>query len=278
MTVCALVVTYRSENLVLNCVRAAIEAGVDEVVVWDNSPDERTVAVLAEAAVPGVVVGRDGINHGFGGGVNRAAALAEEHDFVLLLNPDCILNAAALRGMREAFAQEKVGIVAPRMLYPDGRYGIAGGPTPSVLKEVLALTRIDDLLPGRLRRWILERLFRGGASGSASYGESMLDGGLIQVDWVSGFCALLPRSLLTQINGFDEDFFLYFEDVDLCRRIAETGRYAFVDRSVSAVHFESVSMAMVGKSRHYFDGLRTYIGKHGTRVEAMVAKPLGGRR
>ncbi len=265
----AIIVTYDSQDLIEDCIRTALKAGVNRILVWDNSPTDATRVVIDSLGVPAVQTFWDGLNHGFGGGVNRAVRMGDDLDLLLLLNPDCLCEKSALSQMEKEISRTEVGITAPRMVYEDGSVGIAGGPYPSILKEILALSRLDDLVPQRCRRNLL-RLFPS-RMGSGSYGDAMDLGAPLVVDWVSAFCALTSMEIFTLVEGFDEDFFLYFEDVDLCARIGAKGYVSLLVRNAAATHFESTSTSGNGKSKHYRHGLRLFLKKHGNKLDNAAA-------
>jgi N-acetylglucosaminyl-diphospho-decaprenol L-rhamnosyltransferase len=276
----AVIVAFNDAEQVAQGVASAVSAGAVSVAVWDNSTDESAAAAIAALAVPGLVrVDRDGTNHGFGGGNNRGAKLLAETDLVLLQNPDCRIDSSTLDALRGLAVRADVGVVAPLMRYPDGSLGFAGGGRPSLMKELLAATRVDDLLPSWLRATLLSGLSLIGrlARRGPGLAESSRRGGPLAMHWVSGFCMLIRRDLFEDVGGFDERFFLYFEDVDLCERIADRGLLILVDRQTSALHYESTATAGVGKSKLYWDGLATYYRCRGDKLRAAVAARLARR-
>lgn len=271
--VTAIVVTYESEDLIIDSITAALSAGIAEVVVWDNSPTDKTRRAVEQFNSEKVRIYSDGINHGFGKAINRALPMIDDSNFILLLNPDCICTPDTIRKLVDTLDQDPaLGAVAPRMLYPSGEYGIAGGPFPSVIKELLSALNVDDRLSPRLRSIGLG-LFT--SKNGASYSATLRPGHPVDVDWISGFCFLLRPGLLQECQGFDEDYFLYFEDVDLCNRILQRGYRLAVVRDAQALHIESSSTGSRGKSSHYFSGLETYWRKQGNIIERGAARLLG---
>lgn len=277
MKLCALVVAYNSQATIGECVAQALASGVDSIVIVDNSAEAQTGRLVEALNDRRITYVPSDTNIGFGAGVNLAAQFAPAGARLLLLNPDCILNGDAVQKMLTILDSSPGAVVAPRMQYPSGSFGIAGGPRPSLLKEIAAWTRIDDLLPARVRSRILQMRWRGSSAQSESYGSTMIDGEPIEVSWVSGFCMLLSKVTFDGVGGFDEDYFMYFEDVDLCERVVSGGGSAIVVRSASVLHYESLSSDSRGKSSLYYQGLQTYIAKHGSRFGHRVALLLGGR-
>jgi len=274
----AIVVGFRSETVIGECINALLAVPDLRVFVWDNSPDTATRSVIEEFGSDRVTVLSDGLNHGFGGGVNRAVAAAHaaiaEDISLLVVNPDCVVTPDVVDRLHaRVTGADDAGMVAPRMRYPDGRAGFAGGPWPSLLKEVAAATRLDDLLPVGLRNKIL-------AGGGRILGrrntlaDGLREGSELEVDWVSGFCFAIRSELFVAVEGFDEDYFLYYEDVDLSRRVKARGYRNLILRDIEALHYESTSTRGVGKSKVYWKGFATYCAKHKSRSAARIANLL----
>lgn len=265
MSVICIIVAYGSPELLQRAVNSAISAGVERVHIWDNSGLSRVQDQFS--SYDRVHVHGDGHNWGFGGGVNRAAALAQSRDGdqLLLLNPDAEIEARSLSLLRAELASDP-GIAAPRMRYPDGSFGIVGGSRPRLIKEVLASARIDDLLPARVRNRLLTWF---GSRDSGSLGASMLSGAPLSVDWVSGFCMLVSHEAFYAVAGFDESYFLYFEDVDLCLRAGVAGYRSRVVREAVASHIESATTS-TAKSSHYARGRSQYFSTHGSALERLA--------
>jgi N-acetylglucosaminyl-diphospho-decaprenol L-rhamnosyltransferase len=272
-TISAIIVAYDSEELIVRSVRAALDAGVSNVYVWDNSPRLGSVEALNDFADQRLVVLSDGINHGFGGGINRVLEGRVAGDLVLLVNPDCFVTADVVHELTGLFDDPRTGIAAPRMIYENGAPGIAGGPFPSLVKEFFAKLRVDEVFPAVIKRQLLA-LFSSKRNGF-SLADSMKPGAPASADWVSGFCMMIRKSVLDELDGFDEDYFLYFEDVDICRRASLSGYDVKLARNFAALHLESTSTQAVGKSAHYYKGLSVYLAKHGTLTQTRMARLLG---
>ncbi len=270
MTVIGVLVAYDAIHLLTDAIRSAVEAGVDQIVVWDNSATNSAKSVASGFRVGLVTVWWTGENLGFGAGVNRAVRRADvkDGDRLLLLNPDAQVDATCLARLQVALS-EAPGVVAPRMRYPDGHFGIAGGPRPTLMKETLAHWRVDDLVPRRLAVPLM-RLFVN--SGSVSYSATLEPGDPVRVDWVSGFCMLVDYEAFREIGGFDECYFLYFEDVDLCLRLRGRGYNVTLVRSAVATHWESATMVGSNKSSHYSAGRRRFFTSHGSAFDRAACR------
>jgi GT2 family glycosyltransferase len=242
-------------------------------VVVDNASGDGSAA-LARSYTPDVLIRS---NDGFGAAVNAATAHLAGLDAYLLLNPDCRLAPDDFAALVDALRDDpRLGVVGPGMRYPDGRYGIAGGPEPSVAKEWLAALGVDHLVPARVKRAL---------AGSAQARARLPMLGYLAVEpgdearpvaWVSGFCMLVRARAFHAVGGFDPGFFLYFEDVDLCRRLRAVGWGVASVGTAVAEHRESTSTSAVGKRRLYQAGLVAYFSRHGTRGQRLFARLLGG--
>jgi GT2 family glycosyltransferase len=161
---------------------------------------------------------------GFGRGINQAVA-ASTADRVLVMNPDCQLSPGALALLTARLdADSQCAVVAPRILNPDGTpQGNARG-DPDMLTGLFGRT-------SALRRTLpsLDVARRNVITAAAN------DQAII-VDWVSGACMLVKRDAFVAVGGFDERYFMYWEDADLCRRLRLRGYTIRYVPAASAVH------------------------------------------
>ncbi|SNS72387.1 hypothetical protein/N-acetylglucosaminyl-diphospho-decaprenol L-rhamnosyltransferase [Asanoa hainanensis] len=269
MRVVAVVVAYNSARDLPESLGSLSALPVDRIVVADNASTDDSAAV-ASAYTPHVL---RRANDGFGAGVNAAAASAPDADAYLLFNPDCRIDPADYAALLAALDEGFVA-VAPRMRYPDGRFGVSSGSAPSMAKEWIAALRLDEVVPAPLKRRLAASALLRRMVPMLAYLDVAPAPGTADVDWVSGFCLLVRADAFHAVGGFDERFFLYFEDVDLCVRLrAAGGRIGAAGRGV-ADHRESTSTATVGKKRLYRDGMAVYFGLHGGRTQRLAAQAL----
>jgi GT2 family glycosyltransferase len=235
-----------------------------EAVVVDNASTDDSVAV-ASAFAPAVRVIQNRDNIGFGRGINQALA-ATSAPRVLIMNPDCRLVAGAL-GTLEAVLHEhpECAIAGPRILNPDGSVQGSARGDPDMLTGLFGrTTALRRLLPGlsvSTRNVIAaERLPPGGQS--------------MMVDWISGACMLARREALERVGGFDERYFLYWEDADLCRRLRAAGYHVRYAPSATAIHRvgQSSRSARAASTRAFHESAYRYYATH------VAASPLDPRR
>jgi N-acetylglucosaminyl-diphospho-decaprenol L-rhamnosyltransferase len=227
--VVAVVVNWNAGGLLLECARTLVAAGASEIVVVDNGSTDDSLARLEEAGVPGVRVVRAGRNLGYGAGINRGMAGAGP-GHVLVCNPDLLLDERCIAALVARLdAEPDLGIVAPRLRNPDGSTYVSGRPFPS-LRDALGHAFVGLVWPGN--PWSRRYLQSGWDRAEAA-----------DVDWASGALLLVRRATFEEIGGFDERFFMFMEDVDLCWRAREAGFRVSVEPTAGAVHVVGVSRA-----------------------------------
>jgi GT2 family glycosyltransferase len=197
-----------------------------EAVVVDNASVDGSAAIAEEFA-PQTRLLRNAANIGFGRGINQGVA-ASTAPLVLIMNPDCRLVAGAVAAMRaELEAHASCALVGPRILDPDGAVQGSARGDPDMLTGLFGRTGpLRGLLPALP---VARRNVRTGAT--VANGELS-----VAVDWVSGACMLVRRATFGAIGGFDERYFLYWEDADLCRRLRARSYQVRYVPGATAVH------------------------------------------
>jgi len=212
----AVVVNYESGPALARCVSDLAACGLDTVIVVDNGSTDGSLAA-GLAAAPGIEVVDPGVNLGYGTATNRGAAVSDS-EFVLVCNPDLEVPAGAVETLADALDRDPgVALVGPLIRTPSGdRY-------PSARQFPSLIDAAGHALLG---------IFAPDNRFTRSYQRSELDtteGTTLDVDWVSGACFLVRRDAFERVGGFDESFFMYLEDVDLCWRLEQAGwRVAYV--------------------------------------------------
>ena len=230
-----------------------------EVIVVDNASSDDSVAMLAEA-FPWVQVIANRENLGFTKANNQGLA-ASGGRYVLFLNPDTEATPQAI-GQMLAHAEDHpdVGILGPQLRYGDGGVQSSRRRFPTLATFFLESTVLQKKWP---RNRILDRYFV----------LDKPDDAISQVDWVVGACMLVRRAVLDAIGGFDEGFFMYSEELDLCHRAVDAGwRVVYYPQAV-VTHYEGKSSEQVVAARHirFHTSRVRYVRKyHGTAAAAAV--------
>jgi N-acetylglucosaminyl-diphospho-decaprenol L-rhamnosyltransferase len=210
------VVSYNTRELLLRCLDALapeVDGGRAAVSVVDNGSTDGSLDA-ARAHAPWVQVVDPGANLGFGRAVNLVASQTRS-EWLLAANADVAPEPGALEAMLAAGVDASVGCVAPRLLLPSGATEHSVHPFPTV-----PLTLAFNLGLDRLSDTFGERMCLNGAWDP---------GRARDVPWAIGACLLLRRAAFEQAGGFDEQQWMYAEDVDLQWRLGRLGwrtRYA----------------------------------------------------
>jgi GT2 family glycosyltransferase len=223
----------------------AARGGAAEIMIVDNhSPSHPLVRRLRRRR--GVSLRRWGRNHGYARGVNEGCRLSRG-DWLLLLNPDISVDAAFLDGVvaladRLTRDDPRAGVVGFHLRNSDGTPQLSAGRFPTLLGTLTGLAQ-----PRARRKY-----------------RPVFSRKLCRVPWVTGCCFLVRRDCLQQLQGFDEDFFLYYEDVDFCQRAREQGWTVWYEPNLRVVHHRPLHGREVPPhlrlcTRH---ALLTYCAKH----------------
>jgi N-acetylglucosaminyl-diphospho-decaprenol L-rhamnosyltransferase len=234
--VVAVVVTYESGDALSACVAALVAEGVAPVVVVDNGSLDGSVGRMREAAIGGgyastVVIEAPGVNLGYGAAANRGVA-ATISDHVLVCNADVEVHPGAIRELVDALdADPRMAMVGPMIRTRSGDRYPSARAFPSLV-DAAGHALFGMFRPGN-------RFTQRYQMGSALPGAS----GTVPVDWLSGACFLVRRSAFEEVGGFDEAYFMYAEDVDLCWRLGRSGYRVGYCPAAEVTHLQGVSTA-----------------------------------
>ena len=264
MDLSVIIVSYNSREELRRSI-AAVELGAKdlswEIIVVDNASGDDSVGYVG-TTFPEVKLVRNTHNHGFARACNQGVAVSAG-DFVLFLNPDTECKPGSLTSLVRVLQNDRaIGTVGPRLLAEDGR------PSRSCFR-FHTLWRPTFNLP--LLRWIVgERL----ALHYSPEHPSIRGGG--PVDWLSGACLLVRRNALEQVGGFDERYFMYFDDTDLCNRLVTEGWGVVYVPAVEVVHHGAQS-SKKSWGRMLVEMQRSrliYLSKHYGAVGQLVLRAL----
>lgn len=222
---------------------------VSKLYLLDNSPSKSNKLLVTDDRVEYIFNRR---NLGFGAAHNIALtrSMTENHTYHLVMNPDVYFGDGTIEKICDFMdSNSDVGLLTPKVLYPDGstQYLCKLLPSPwqLMLRRFLPLKRILDE-----RNKIYELRF-------TSYDRIM------DVPYLSGCFMFLRTKVLKDVGLFDERFFLYFEDVDLCRRINSRGRTVYFPHAVICHHYQKGSYKKFYLLRHHLVSAIKYFRKWG---------------
>lgn len=205
MTTGVVIVTYNSEKTIGACIDSVLTAGVADIVVVDSNSMDSTVRSIQGGQVKIMTLSE---NKGFAFAANAGANVLNTN-YVLFLNPDARLQDGAISSMVQVMENsKKVGVVGGMLVNEEGvaqEYVFGEHVTP--------LTMITRRL-ATPRHFVRPR----------------------SVGWVSGGALLMRREVFRKVGCFDEGFFLYWEDIDICRRVKTAGFDVYIDPNAIVFH------------------------------------------
>jgi N-acetylglucosaminyl-diphospho-decaprenol L-rhamnosyltransferase len=231
----------------------ALQPQVDELVVVANVPG--SVGLLPD----GVSLLANQTPRGFGANVNLGVA-ATTAELVCSVNPDAIPRPGAVDELRRFLEEQpRAGIAGPAMVYPDGTLQPSRRRFPTVLGTLVRRTPIRLVLdPYKLQR----RHFHLDERPHAP----------VEADWMLGGFLMLRRAMLEELGGFDEGFFLYGEDIDLCYRAWRAGWSAwYVPGAVVEHEHQAVTdhRLLTRRTLWHWRGILRFVRKHPERLRAL---------
>ncbi|MGN6565488.1 MAG: glycosyltransferase [Thermomicrobiales bacterium] len=241
LTLSVILVSRNTRELTLRCL-ASVEASLAgagiswEAIVVDNASDDGTVAAVRQAFPDARVIASGG-NRGFAAGNNLG--LAEAHgEALLLLNPDTeVVGDAIPRLLDELAADPALGIIGPALRYPDGTVQESRRRFPTRLTPFLESTLVQHYWR---RNNVLDRYYLADRPNDVRQ----------DVDWLSGACLLARRAAVEQAGGFDENFFMYSEELEWCARLRAHGWRVAYEPAALVIHHEGASSTQAVPARH----------------------------
>lgn len=253
------VLNYNTRDLLADCLDSIYENinGLDyELIVVDNASQDGS-ASMVESRYPDACLIKNQENNGFSSGVNLGIK-ASNSDYVMVMNQDTLVRPGAFERMLEMILEDPTtGIVGPRLLTKSGQYQQSCNYfTIPRLKNALLFLMSMVLPHGR-------EIF----GTSADPGKSTT--GPVMVDWVHGACMLVRREVFDKAGLFDENMFIYMEDMEFCYRAHQAGWKTVYMPDAEIIHYTNQSgIQTIGKLysyrrlRLYISGIDYFLRKH----------------
>jgi len=219
-----------------------------EIVVVDND-EVKSINKDLKKNFPKVKYVLAPENLGYGKGNNLGVENAEGK-YVFILNPDTVVQKNSIETLVNFLEKnKKVGIVAPTLLDEKSRaYPLQGTKRLTPVRAIFALSFLNKLFPGNpisKEYWML------GIDRTKAF----------EADVVPGSAFMIKKSLFEKLGGFDKNFFLYFEETDLCKRVSEAGYKLFILPDAKIIHYWAVSTPSSDKIKKIFEKSRFYYFK-----------------
>ena len=262
MQLSTIIVNYNVRDLLMDAIASLKRAmeGIDgEIIVVDNASTDGAIEMLNRDH-PDVVTVQLDRNYGFGV-ANNAGIERAKGEFILLINPDTVVQEDTLRTMLKFMrSNPKAGVAGCKILNPDGSFEPAskrGFPSPwSSFSRVFGFSR---LFPK-------SKLFGG-------YNLTWLDSDTTcEVEALSGCFMFFRGSLVKQLKGFDPDFFMYGEDLDLCWRVKQEGWQVWYHPATNIIHLkgESTRRSSLDSIAMFYDAMEIFARKHFRRNQFLL--------
>ncbi len=235
-----IIINYRSERYLTGCIASIykrLSGQKIEIILVNNDPAEKLDHFLVHPEVKLIDVGD---NLGFGA-ANNIGVKKASGKYIFFLNPDTKIASGNFEKMLEKMeADNEIGAIGPRLLTEDGKtqWWCAG-------KEI----SLEQLIKNNL-----------GIIESKKIWESRNE---ILTDWVSGAAMLVRKDVFEKVRGFDENFFMYFEDQDLCRKIRKNGHKVMFYPQEEVLHYGGKSrVSFFRQKAHFFRSMAYFFKKN----------------
>ena len=236
-SVAVIVLNYKTPELTIDCLRSlqiqvSDRAGRHVIVIDNASGDGSAEKIEAEIAKNSwdawVRLIQSSVNGGFAAG-NNLGIHSENADRYLLLNSDTIVRPGAIDKLMETMDQDSdIGLVVPRLIGTDGSRQVSCFRYKSPISEMLAAARTGPI----------DRVFSRYRVPLPNAEPSM------NVDWASFACILIRKAVFEDIGHLDDGFFMYFEDIDYCRRARKAGWKIRICPEAQVVHLHGQSSSL----------------------------------
>jgi GT2 family glycosyltransferase len=253
MAVC--IVSYNTCEQLRSCLESVICETGKEIMVVDNCSSDGSQEMV-KASFPTVVLKELEINIGYGAAADLGIYLSTS-PYILLLNSDTILQSGALDRLGDYLDKNpKVGIVGPRLINQNGNLQPSCFPMPSPLQIFFDVSHINQLI--HQIPFIKEQNFR---TWSHNYNRS--------VPWVQGAALAIRREAYDAVGGFDKTFYMFYEEVDLCRRMLNAGWETHFSPVTDIIHIGGASTHQIWAKMElqYWASLALFYRKHFSRLQ-----------
>lgn len=251
-----IILTYNSAEFIERLLRSILKFNKDEdfeVLVVDNNSEDDTVKKLQGFKIKDLrlKIIQNKENYGFAKGINIGVKQADG-DYLLFINPDAEWADGSIEDMLSIYHRnEKIGIVGGKFIDKNGKSEKSCGKFFGLFESVLIAFGMDELFGVRFSPEKIQR-----------------------VDFVSGGFMMIERKLFEKLSGFDENLFMYVEDMELCFRAKQMGRLAYFVPNATIVHEAHGSSNRSFAIKNIYRGILYFHKKHGNSLSYLIVKML----
>lgn len=290
MLLSVIIVSYNTQSLTLETIQSVIDSTKNssvlknklEIIVVDNNSQDGSVETLKDlqktSRIPIHLIANKK-NVGFGNANNQALQKATGSMY-LFLNSDTIVKENALDHMVQRFlndakktdaATKELGVLSPVLLNVDLTYQPQGGSLPTLSSLFFHMTMLDDIpVIGKF----LPSTQQTGKANRLSLDFIQHYEKLIPVGWVGGTALMTTKQVIETIGSFDQNIFMYGEDMELCIRAKNHNYIVAIDPTAQIIHLQSASSSSENAIRGEYKGYQYIFAKHFSSTIAMLAKIL----
>ena len=266
--VSVIIVSYNVRSYIAHSIESIISSKYEniEIIVIDNNSYDGTCDYLKNEYNDkcDIKIIRNKNNIGFGKAINKAAKVSSG-DYFFILNPDTIIEENTISILLEYLVKNSsIAMIGPKVLNSDGTLQLSCKRSfPTLGSALPRLLGLDMIFPQK--KW------------AGKYNLTYLDPDKVhEVDAISGACMFIKANTFNKVNGFDEDYFMFGEDIDLCKRLWESGFKIHYVPKTKIIHYKgkSVDSATYDSREAFYDAMSIYVKKHYSSTMSFLTRVL----
>ena len=264
--VSVIIVSYNVRSYIAHSIESIISSNYEniEIIVIDNNSYDGTCDYLKNEYNDkcDIKIIRNKNNIGFGKAINKAAKIANG-DYFFILNPDTIIEENTISILLDYLIENSsIAMIGPKILNGDGTLQLSCKRSFPTLRSALPrLLGLDRIFPQT--KW------------AGKYNLTYLDPDKVHaVDAISGSCMFIKSNAFYKVNGFDEDYFMFGEDIDLCKRLWKNGLEIHYVPKTKIIHYKgkSVDTATYDSREAFYDAMSIYVNKHYSSTMSILTR------
>lgn len=237
------IVNYNNYSLTIDSVKSIIENTVNvnyEIIIMDNCSTNDSYEILKEKFknYSEVIIKRNRLNSGFGDGNNKAVEFTKS-DILLFLNPDVLVFDNSIQMLLyEMNCNEEIGVLGAKLLNIDKSLQYSCRRILNRKEFLIARTPLKKIF---FKKYVCK-------INNKYLMKDISHDNKIEADWLMGSCLMMRKDLFNKVGGFSSEFFMYFEDVDICYKIKKIGKKILYLPSARMIHaHEQASVKRINK-------------------------------
>jgi GT2 family glycosyltransferase len=231
-----IIINYKQKNYTEDCVKSVydkLKSRPVEVIIVNNSPEESLEHL--KTGYPGIKIIQNE-NRGYSQ-ANNAGAESASGEYLFFLNADTVIKEDFFKRFIEEFKQKNFGAAGLKLKNPDGSFQLSFWNENNFFNEIKNKSeenkfRIKD------NRYIADK--------EKEYSR------VKEVDWVTGAAMVMRKDVFEKVNGFDDDFFLFYEDADICKRLNDIGLKNYFYPDCDIIHYKGENVNSEFQSGTYY--------------------------